>query len=423
MLLVSFVGSLFAPRVFVFAVLACFATDVRFTSPDLPVSFSLQELVIYGFVAAFLMRRFRLVLASLRTPVGKSVAFYTLLMIASTVPNLGEDPAHMLSVIRDTLVPMVWFVVFLNFVLFADRGTITKYFDFFILIGLISGLLGFAQHFLHRFVLFNEELNRDYFAILTEGSVAHAFPATGFFSYFNAYGIFEQMPLLISVVYFFYSSHKRRVKYLIASVILLVAQYFSFSRGTYASFVIAILVGLWVGGRRYKAVGYAVGATVAAITVLYVIPFFLSSPHQLATLLQRFSIWQTGYAYFVAKSNWLFGIGPGMFRQVVGSLWEVHNDYLMHLFENGLIGLLAFIVLVVVLISQSYKLFEETKPVPELAAPVFSCFLIFIGYFAQGVVEHSFASVIFPLIVFTFAALLVRANQDFELWKRENSSQ
>lgn len=418
---VSFACSLLAPRAFAVIVIAGFATDLRFAGHDSPVSFSLQEILVYGFLFAFFVRGYRIYRSSFKTSVSKVVLLYTVLMVISTVPNLGEDPTHMLSVIRDTVVPFLWFIVFLNFILFVGKDTAVRYFNVFVIIGIISGLLGFVQHFFHQFVFFNEELNRGYLSVLTEGSISYAFPATGFFSYFNAYGLFEQMSLLIALVGVFYSNHRRRSLYLLASAILLMALYFSFSRGSYLSLIVAILVGLSVGGRRFKGLGYAVGASIVGMFFGYILPFFLNNPKQLATLLLRFQIWQTGYVYFVSKSNWLYGMGPGMFVKLVGTNYDVHNEYLMHLFENGIIGFAALGMVIAVLLRESYRLFQKSKPISELASLALSCYLIFVGYFVQEFVEHSFSSIIFRLIIFTFAALLVKANQDFNKWEQANS--
>lgn len=420
--LFAFLGSLISPRYFIAVVLASFANESRLRGENGGISFSIQELFTYGFILAFFIRRYPIKKESFQNPVSKGVLAYIALMILSTAVHVEMAPQHMFSVMRDTVVPYLWFVVFLNFILYVDKSDVKKYFNIFIAIGLVTSLMGFLQHFFGVFQFATQLLDRDYLTLLTSGGVTHSRAATGFFLHWNIYGIFLQMPLLIALVYLAYSAGKHRSGYLVASFILLVGEYFSFSRGTYFSLLAAILLGLWVGVRRFKAFGYAVGGSIVALFFLYILPFFLNSPKQLATLFLRFRIWETGYNYFTTKSNWVDGMGPGMFIKLVGTEWDVHNDYLMHLFENGLIGLAALLILAFVLLRVSYDWFKRSKRFSRFSAPFLSCLLIFTGYFTQEFVEHSFYSIVFRLILFTFAALMIRANRDFERWTANISS-
>lgn len=410
---VSFVGSLVAPRLFIYVVIASLMTDVRLGNTEVEggVSFSIQELAMYGFAIAFLMRRFPMRDIILKDGISKTILLYSSVMIISTIPNFGEGPSHMLSVIRDTLVPVFWFIIFVNFLLYSESGDGKRYYIFFIILGLVSAGVGFIQHFLHQFIILDRTLNRDYLSLMTEGQIGEANPSTGLFSWFNAYGMFIQMTLLISLVNANYVEYRKKFLYFAAGVILVIAMYFSFSRGTYLSFVVAMVTALIVGTRRFKYAAYIAGASVVGVIVFYVLPFFLNDPAQLATLFSRFAIWGYGYSYFVARSNWIYGMGPGMFITLVGTLYDVHNEYLMHLFENGLLGLSVLLLLIFVLVRSSYQLYKRattrTFQIYGLAN-----FIIFVGFFTQEFVEHTFYSVIFRSIIFTLAAFIIKARKE-----------
>lgn len=416
---VSLLGSLIAPRVFVFFVLASFVTDLRFGGPDMPFSLSLQELFVFGFLIAFLIHRYSISYSSFKHPISVSVLSYSLLMVLSTIPNFREDPPHMLSVIRDTLVPLLWFILLVNYLLYVDKGSVRRYLHLLIWVGLVSSALGFTQHFLHQFLFFNEELNRDYLSLMTEGSVTQAYPSTGFFSYFNAYGMFIQMPLLICAVFVFYTKGNTRIRYAVAASILLLAEYFSYSRGSYLSFIIAFLAILMIGTRRFRLAGYFAISTVIILLFSFVIPYFLNSPAETATLFGRFQIWGYGYSYFKMHSSWIYGMGPGMFTRLVGTFMDVHNEYLMHLFENGVIGLVALLSIIIVFVGKSFSLFKKFSFSEQLRVPFLAFFVIFIGYFVQESVEHTFYSIVFRLIIFSLGAFVVKAEQEAEGWKQD----
>ena len=341
-------------------------------------------------------------------------------MIITTIPNIQLEPSHMFSVIRDTIVPFIWFMIFSNYLLSLEYLKSKKFFDSLVLIGLFSVILGLMQHFGGIFRFYNEELDRNYFSILSEGAVSAGIPSTGFFSYFNAYGLFIEMPILYTIVSAYYSVGKERIKYEILSVILLIGMYLSFSRGTYLSFLISFLFILSLGMKKFRFVVYTVGVSIIFIFFQYILPYFLSHQAQIGTLLFRFSIWQTGYDYFSTQSNWIYGMGPGMFMHLTGSLYDVHNEYLMHLFENGLIGFAALIYLVLVLISESYLFFKKAQT--NIAKTIsLSCVVIFIGYFTQELIEHSFNSIIFRLLIFSIGALLINGKNDDTAWIEKKS--
>jgi O-antigen ligase len=273
------------------------------------------------------------------------------------------------------------------------------------------------QHFFGIFQIYDRELNRDYFSILSEGSVSTATPATGFFSYFNAFGLFIEIPTLFAIVFSYYSSGKERIKYIIVTFILLIGMYFSYSRGTYFSFLIAFLLTLTLGIKKLRLAVYTIVVLMIVVFFEFVLPYFMARPDQIATLMFRFSLWQNGYEYFSRYSNLFYGMGPGMFIPLTHSLFDVHNEYLMHLFENGIVGLAALLYLIIVLLKSSYSFFKESRH-KIYKAIALACVVIFTGYFTQEIIEHSFNSITFKIIIFSICALLLKDLNDNKRWNQ-----
>lgn len=420
----SFVGVvlyLLTPQAMVWMTIGTLATNFRVGGEGAGISFGIQEIFLYALAVGFVFYKFRFEINPIRSAVSRDIGLYTLVMTITTLMNIGLEPAHMLSVVRDTLAPWMWYLLFLNFLLFAETKNVKRYLLFLMFLGIMSSCVAFLQHYGGILTIYHGEESRDYLAIAVEGAIQETNPATGLFPWFNAYGMFVQISFFICLVFWQFEQTKTRKWYLMGVLLLLLGEYISFSRGSYVTLILGIMIILAFASRKWR-ITVAFGALfLGTLIAAYVIPFVLQNEAVIATLLDRFLLWQEGMTYFLTRGNWLYGIGPGMFMKLVGTYYDVHNVYLMHLFENGFPGLLVLVWLVFRLLKETY-IAVRTAKTREFRAVALICFTVFLGYFLHEMIEHTFYSIVFRMTIFTLAALFVRAKSDEERWLTKQST-
>jgi O-antigen ligase len=186
----------------------------------------------------------------------------------------------------------------------------------------------------------------------------------------------------------FLSSDKKKVSILIYGLlagIFLITLGFTYTRSAWLGLLLVVLL---LGLTRYR-------------TFLIISLIFLSlSYFSIETINQRISafsshdpgssinwrltLWEDTLSY--ASQRPVLGYGAGTSKELIlkkrgpdaGSS-DAHNDYLRVLLEDGLIGLIGFLILLASLGAELFKIYRDQNR-PRLKALAFICLILFIGF-------------------------------------------
>ncbi|MDD4271414.1 MAG: O-antigen ligase family protein [Patescibacteria group bacterium] len=185
----------------------------------------------------------------------------------------------------------------------------------------------------------------------------------GTFAHPNLFAYYLLLPLALSL-YLFLSGNKKQINnilYFLFAIFLVIILGLTFTRGAWLSFLIIMAI---VGVFRYRPL--LVGAIVfAALAYFLVEPINyrvndLIANRSDSSIEWRLNLWNDAKEY-VKEKPWL-GYGAGVASDLIldkrgeqfGSS-DPHNDYLKIAIENGLIGLLAYLSLIVSLFINLIK--------------------------------------------------------------------
>ena len=201
------------------------------------------------------------------------------------------------------------------------------------------------------------------------------FHAVGLFDHHLTYGNSLMMVLFLNVALFFSaSSRKEKIALAGAFVLSLAALFFTYARGPWMGFMAGCMLYGFVKGKKGMAI-------LAVAVILIGGAFYFGSKSvrdRMETVaasqadVERIITWQI--AVKMIKDYPIFGVGPGMFHQMVDSYRtgynvhftsrsHAHNSYLQVLVESGIVG---FIPLVMVLTTLFYvgsrKMYDKFIP-------------------------------------------------------------
>ncbi|MBI2459471.1 MAG: O-antigen ligase family protein [Parcubacteria group bacterium] len=185
----------------------------------------------------------------------------------------------------------------------------------------------------------------------------------GTFAHPNLLAYYLLLPLALSL-YLFLSGHKKQIGnilYFLFSGYLIIILALTFTRGAWLSFLIVMAV---IGVFRYRALLIAT-VIFMALTYLLIGPINyrvndLLSGSSGSSIQWRLDLWNDAKEYI--KDRPWFGYGAGVANELIlkkrgerfGSS-DPHNDYLKIAIENGLIGLLAYVSLIISLFISLIK--------------------------------------------------------------------
>ena len=299
---------------------------------------------------------------------------YLIFYLGSIASSL--DPLHSLDELRDVL---TFGTLFLAPVLVRGEDRARRICDGLILIGVVVSLHGLGQFYFSDY----GELHRR---------------IVGPFSHVQTFSGILLLLILVTVARL--TRDGRRALWLwLALVIMVWTQILTLTRGAWVAAVLAIAgFGLWRAGRRFPA--YALAAT--AILGIMV----ASAPRQAAERISSIVDLQDSSNYdrlcmaeaaiFMVQESPLFGIGPEMVKErypiyrhptapkvVVPHL---HNSYLQRAAEQGLLGLGAYLWL---LLAALYLAREGLRRDPDRADLYLAALLAIIGFSIAGIFEDN----------------------------------
>jgi O-antigen ligase len=174
----------------------------------------------------------------------------------------------------------------------------------------------------------------------------------GTFAQPNPFAIYLTLLIVMGVAIFPHLT--RRNKFLMTALLLcsLVALYSTFTRSAWLAAAVAVLMVAFMGRRRLLIGGLVMAAVLSLVLVPTIIQRFAdlgqsSSPNGYATnsLVWRFDYWDQVLP--LAAKDPITGIGLGMSSFETVQAKEPHNDPLRAYVETGLVGLLAYFLLLI----------------------------------------------------------------------------
>ncbi|HRY30615.1 MAG TPA: O-antigen ligase family protein, partial [Elusimicrobiota bacterium] len=154
----------------------------------------------------------------------------------------------------------------------------------------------------------------------------------------------------------------------------------------------------------------------------------LTEKHTDQSTVTRVVLWQDGL--YVAKRHWLSGAGPDQLRNATeryrtekkfppnpyGFESDMHNQYLQHLAERGVIGLAALLWLMGVPLWKSWAVYRrERKDLPgntEGAAVSLALLACFSSFFVVNLTERAFDDAEVALVFWLMAALTASKTEE-----------
>ncbi len=235
----------------------------------------------------------------------------------------------------------------------------------------------------------------------------------------NAFGSLMTLAAPVAVSFVFSMKRiKSKVFFAFVSFVMMLSLLFTFSRGAWIGFMIAVFIYVLIKDKRFL-VPIAVGAVFLIAFVPSVssrITYMLSSEYIESSLRGgRLVRWLTGIE--LVKANPFVGVGHGHFggavamnhglSYIVGinvqKTFYMDNYFLKTAVETGLLGLSAFVVLIYQLIVNCIRTIRITsdKPLKELETGIFAGLI--------GVICHNFVENIFEVPVMTSCFWLLAA--------------
>lgn len=223
-----------------------------------------------------------------------------------------------------------------------DERQIVRSFKSLILGAVIASLYGIYQHFSCSNPM----------AIGVQGRVrelAGYCNAIGFFDHHLTYGTQMMMVALLGTGMALKENVKNRAFYTIGTVIVLLGLVFSYARGPWLGFAVALLVFFWVWNKK-MAIIFGLAFFITATAVVSISPSLMVRTYTAfssSANADRIAMWRTTSE--MIKDHLLFGVGPGMYRRAILPYREnynveflsaahAHHNLLQELAERGVVG-------------------------------------------------------------------------------------
>lgn len=381
----------------------CFGTAYRIGEGFLPFSFSMTETAIYILIFVYFRDIIRIDLNRLvKEPVTFAFFMFILFRILSTAVHLPDNTPHMLSIMRDSFVPILSFLVS---VVMVRKFGLKKILLCWIIIGVLLSIFGIIQSNTGKFLFFSEMSagrQRNYLGLLTSGTIGIGVSATGLFPHPNSFSPYLNQILMLSLAWYLLGKQKfERIILLLISGLLLIATFYTFSRGGYASAFISIVVLMMLYSKKTRIIGSSLILFIIIFTVFVILPYFFMYYEQFATLFFRFFLWKNAVKILTNNPAIIFfGIGPDNFMKQAGTVYNAHSIYLIYLIENGIFVFLFLLYFIFMWLKHLLLKYYKTK---ELAGKILylGLFTGSFGYFIHQSIGSTFCNIIF-LSIFGF---------------------
>jgi O-antigen ligase len=222
----------------------------------------------------------------------------------------------------------------------------------------------------------------------------------GTFSHPNILAFYLLVPLSLCLLVFLISN-KRKTSILWQGFLALtffLAMVSTYTRGAWMGFLLVVSV---LGLVRYRVFLVIAG-------IILVVAYFTAEPVQnrlneitrinpYGSIQWRFDLWQDSFGYGLNRP--ILGYGAGAADEVIlknrgerfGSV-QPHNDYLKIFLEEGLLGLIAYVLLIISLLSRLWKQYRKSNQ-PNMKILTFLililCLSIFVTSAGDNVIRNT----------------------------------
>jgi O-antigen ligase len=220
------------------------------------------------------------------------------------------------------------------------------------------------------------------------------FPTAGFYSvlFFLALGLasvqsrrmrFFALGMAPIFILGIFASGSRAIFYSGMVTFFILALMMSMRRASYAAvlFGLAVLMAILIG---------VVSPGIPVATVERILDRDLGGlMHALSE--RHLEIWSPAFAFFVEYP--FLGGGKSIGGSMPGLTGEAHNHYLRILTEMGILGLLAFLFILIRLLTMAYSLYRQAQHGSIIKAIAFSCLAALITLSGAALVQDAFIPV------------------------------
>lgn len=195
-------------------------------------------------------------------------------------------------------------------------------------------------------------------SLLSRGKIAGTFQ---FLGPNEVAAFYNQYTIILLSVYFFMKKGGKKTLLLLLILLNTYCMMFMYSRAAY----LAAAVGLFLLF-AFKKKWLLVPLLLAALFWQVVLPEkaierFETTTNEYgqleASAERRLLIWDKGMELF--RENSLVGIGYGVFGQLGYDLGDTHNIYVKILVEQGVVGMLIFVILVFIFLAEGFRLYRN----------------------------------------------------------------
>lgn len=412
------------------AFLTPLSLELKYFLPDLPVNLYLPtEPILFGILLVFI---FKLILKEnfdkriLKHPVSVIIYLHLIWILITSLTSTMPIVSLKFLLVR------IWFVVgFYIFVahLFINHKNIGKYFWLYT-IGLV--------------IIVIYTLYRQYLYGLFDQQFANRAPQP-FYNDHTAYGAALAMifPFMFGLIFLKKYSRVQKFFAFIVLFILSIAIVFSYTRATWVSLFVAFLFFIIIIFKiKFRTLIFLFIALIFGIVIFFpsLVAKFEKNKQDAssdlyeqlqsitnittdASNLERLNRWSCAYRMFLDKP--LFGYGPGTYqfkyapyqlsyqKTIIstdfGDVGNAHSEYLGPLSEQGFIGMILFIAIV---ISTTYYALQTYRNTNDSYVKILtlSGIIALITYYTHGVLNNFLDTDKLSLLFWGFTALIVVLN-------------
>ena len=331
-------------------------------------------------------------------PMGSRLLIPMLLFYATVLLNFflrSSEPGIAMMELRSLILHTFWFFVAYN--VLSSKVQFKNILDIFMLVGFIVAMYGIYQY------LTGAEIPSTWVDRAETDISTRAF---SFIGSPNVLGSFLILQISVALASFMasYDWLKKRL-YLFAGLICTLCLVFTLSRGAWiVFFFVLVLLGFWLDKRLILGLIIISLITPVAVPAVYSRIAYMASPEYVQSAAEggRIARWSQAMDYW--KGQPLTGLGMGRFGGGVaiasfpGSGYSVDNFYLKLGTEMGIIGLAAFIFLIISALGLARSALQKTKD-KYLKTVGTGLMAGLIGVLAHNMSENMFE---FPLMAVYF---------------------
>ncbi|MEW6095878.1 MAG: O-antigen ligase family protein [bacterium] len=222
----------------------------------------------------------------------------------------------------------------------------------------------------------------------------------------NFFGIYLTLILLIGIIIFIQYpifSFQKSIMGLIC-LITLICLFLTFSRGSWIGFGGGILV---IALLRYRSL-----LLFSLVLLIISLPTILIRFEDTSTFISRIALWKVGLNLFLDSP--IIGMGIGTSELIMMHIFEgfskgervhIHNEYLRFAVDTGVIGLGAFLWILITIIRHAINVYKNTSD-SYLQNITLSFIAIFTAYIIMSMNESIYCVPVFLWIFYAHAAIL-----------------